>query len=323
MKKFTYLFVIIVLALSLSLFGCEKDKGEDPNNTDDPIGAEDENEEDGVRASEDIINEFDEIIASNGKTKDIINFIDKNIKKVTSIEGDHMVVELINILEGSKEDLLDKLNELHDGHLFNLTIDSPENYFPKDKIKDIEDKKLRELVEDVIGNKYKLQASEGMYYPIVDYEKIKEYDDYVSEEIKDYVYLKSIDSNTVIAQDAALVISYDDLADIIIETEKYIERYAGGVYHEEVERMYKSKLNIYLSGLPNTPIYDEIGSKTINDDVLESYIKTGSTGDTVTSFVVGKYVNIIRDNKKIIDEKVLKKAEALVEEALTLLVSAK
>lgn len=326
MKKFTYLFFIIILTLSLSLVGCKKDDEEELNNMDDPVVVEDDNKEDDedeFKTSEDIINEFSEIVASDEETKSLIKFIDKNIEKVTSIEGDQMVIELIDKLEKSKEELMNKLNELDDGDLLNLTIGSMEEFFPEGKIKDIENKDLREFVEEIIGNKYKLEAAEGMYYPIVDYEKIKEYDAYMSEEIKDYVHLKSIDSNTKITADAALVIPYNELANIIIETEKYIEKYAGGVYHEEVERMYKSKLDIYLSGLPNSPIYDEIGSKEINKDVLESYIETGNTGDTVTSFVVGKYINIIRDNKNIIDEDVLEEADALVEEALTLLVNAK
>ncbi|HZK32955.1 MAG TPA: hypothetical protein VFC60_00515 [Tissierellaceae bacterium] len=317
MRKFTYLFFVILLILSLSLFGCTKDEGEEPNNTDDPIGVEDENEEDDTKTSEDIINEFGEIIADNEETEDLIKFIDNNIEKVTSIEGDQMVIELINRLEESKDDLTDKL--LDKGEI--MTVSS-QRYFPEENVKDIEDKELRELVEEIIANKYKLQMAEGMYYPIVDYEKLKEYDDYVSEEIKDYVHLKAVDSNTVIASDAALVISHNELADIIIDTEEYLEKYAGGVYHEEVETMYNNKLDIYLSGLPNTLIYDYNTNK-INEDVLESYIETGSKGDTVTSFIVGKYINIIRDNENIIDDEVLKKADELVEEALTLLVNAK
>lgn len=320
MKKFTYLIIIIVLTLSLSLFGCTKDEGEEPNNTDDPIGVEDENDEDdNTKTSEDIINEFGEIIADNEETEELIEFIDKNIEKVTSIEGDQMVTELINRLEESKESFMNKLMELDNGKLVNISI---ERFFPEENIKDIEDEELKELVEEIIENKYKLQLAEGMYYPIVDYEKLKEYDDYVSEEVKDYVHLKAVDSNTVIASDAALVISYDELADIIIDTEKYIEKYAGGVYSDRVEKMYNNKLDIYLSGLPNTLIYD-YNTKKINEDVLESYIETGSKGDTVTSFIVGKYVNIIRDNENIIDEEVLKKADELLEEALTLLVNTK
>ena len=319
MKKTGYLFFIIILILSISLVGCKKDQEDVVEETNDPVIVEDDiEEEDELKTSEDIINAFGEIIASNEEIKDLTKFIDKNIKKVTSIEGDQMLIELINRLEADKEDLMDKL--LNKGELVGL---SSQRYFPEDQVKDIENKEVRKVVEELIANKYKLQMAEGRYYPIVDYEKIKEYDAYVSEEIKDYVHLRALDSNTAIVDDAALLIPHHELADIIIETEKYIEKYAGGVYHEEAERMYRSKLEIYLSGLPNTPIYDEIGSKEIKKDILESYIETGTTGDTVTSFVVGKYVNIIRDNKKIIDEKVLDRAEALVEEALTLLVNAK
>lgn len=322
MKRKRYLLTIGVLVLSLGLFGCAEDTEEEPANEDEPIAVEDngeENEDLDPNISEDVINEFGEILAGNGEIEELVNFVDENISKVTSIEGDQMVSELIDKLEGSEEEYTDKLMELDKGNLVNL---SNEEYFPKDKVEDIEDEELRKLVEELVANKYKLEASEGMYYPIVDYEGLKEYNDYVSDEIKDYIDLKAIDSNTIIVSDGALVIPHDKLAEIIIETEEYIERYAGGTYSDEAERMYESKLDIYLSGLPNTPIYD-YESKEVKDPILDSYVKTGSSGDSVTSFVVAKYVNTIGENENIIDEDVLKEAGMLLEEAVDLLRSAK
>lgn len=321
MKRTIYLFTIGILVLSLGLFGCTKDE-EEPTNNDDPIvveESEEENQEEESNTSEDAVNEFAEIVAENGEVEELVNFIDENIGKVTSIEGDQMLTELIKRLEESKEEYTDKLMKLDNGELIDL---SNEEYFPKDKVEDIEDEELKELVEELMENKYKLESSEGMHYPIVDYEKLKDYDDHVSEEVKDYIGLKAIDSNTIIASDGALAISHDELAEIIIETEEYIEKYAGGTYHKEVEEMYENKLDIYLSGLPNTPIYD-FETKEIEEDVLDSYVNTASSGDSVTSFVVGKYVNIIGENENVIDEEVLMEADLLVEEALNLLVSAK
>lgn len=319
MKRFIYLFMTITLVLALGLSGCKKD---DENGSDksmeDPVDVVEDNEED-EKTSEDIINEFGEIIARGEDADDLVEFIDKNIKKVTSVEGDQMVIELIDRLEISKAEEMDKLHEFNESEFVDLFS---EGYFSQDKVKDIENEELRDLVENLMENKYKLETEEGLFYPVVDYEKIKEYDDYVSDEVKDYIHLKAVDSNKKMASDGSLIISHDELANRTIEVEKYIEKYAGGAYHEEVKEMYKNKLDAYLSGLPNTPIYDYNTNK-IHEDILKNYIETGNSGDTVTSFIVSKYVNVIRENRKIIDDAVKEEANSLVEEALTLLVSVK
>lgn len=322
MKKFMYLFTILVLVLSLTLFGCKKDDGElltDNGDSLDEVEGNEEDNDDEPKTSEEIVNKFNEILENKVETKELVSFIDKNIKNVTSIEADQMITGLINKLEKSKEDLMESLTKLDNGKLVKL---SSQEYFPEDKIEDIKDKKLKKLVKELIDNNYKLELSGDKYYPIIDYENIKKYNDYVSAEVADYIKLKAMDSNQVIISDDALVISFDDLVKLIIKTEEYLEKYAGGKYHKEVEKMYENKLNTYLSGLPNSLIYDK-DTRKIKKDVLDSYVNTASTGDSVTAFISGKYVNVIGENKKIIDKDVFKNADLLVEEALTLLVNAK
>lgn len=191
-------------------------------------------------------------------------------------------------------------------------------FFNKAKIENIKNENLKELVNKIIQGKYKLINMEGAFYPIIDYEALKIYNNYLSDEIKEYIDLKSMDSNLPTILDAGLVISFDQLAERLIKTEKYIIEYPYSIKYEEILRLYGVYLKFYLEGSDNTSIYD-YGTKEIKDEVLSSYIKTKNINETVTSRVVSKYIDIIDENQKIIDEAVLSKVIELHSEAIATL----
>ncbi len=316
MKKRINIFIIlIVLVLVATLSGCKKKDLE----TTDPVngstnGMEDSGDKEKTR--EQIMSEFDNILVK-GKLEEVIEFIDENITKLSQIEGDKMVSELEGILYKSLDATTDKILQGDtNGEL--MRIAGTELFFPEDKIKDIQDEKFREEITKIINSKYKLINLEESYYPIPDYEKMKQYNSYISDEIKEYIEIKAIDSNEPVAVDAGLRITYDDLASRIVKIEKYIEKYSGGQKYEEMLGNYKNKLAIYLGGLDNTPIAD-YQTKKIFDDVLESYKKTSNIKDSSTAFVVKKYISAIEENDLVVNKAVEDKVVSIVNEALALL----
>lgn len=314
-KSINILLILITIALATTLSGCKK-KG---LGTEDPVGKPAngiEDTENTEKTREEIMNEFDSIVGK-GQLEDIIKFIDENIGKLSQIEGDKMVSKLEDMLYKSLDATTDKIFEGDtDGEL--MKIAGTEFFFPEDKIKDIENEKFRQEVTSIVNSKYKLINLEGSYYPIPDYEKMKKYNSYISDEMKEYIEIKAMDSNEPVAVDGGLRITYEDLAERIVKTEKYIEKYSQGQRYEGMLGDYKNKLAIYLGGLDNTPIADYT-SKRIFDDVLESYKKTSNIKDSSTAFVVQKYVAIIEENDLIINKTVEDKVVSLITEALSLL----
>lgn len=303
----------IVLATTLS--GCKK---KDLGAT-DPVGGKSNGVEDtdnSEETREQIMAEFDTVLGK-GDLEEVIGFIDTNIGRLSQIEGDKMVSELEDMLYKSLDSTTEKiLKGDTNGEL--MKIAGTEFFFPEDKIKDIQDEKFRDEVTKIINSKYKLINLEGSYYPIPDYEKMKQYNSYISDEMKEYIEIKAMDSNEPVAVDGGLRITYDDLANRIVKIEKHIQKYSGGQRYEGMLGDYKNKLAIYLGGLDNTPIAD-FTSKKIFDDVLESYKKTSNTKDSSTAYVVQKYVSAIEENDLIINKTVEDKVVSLVNEALSLL----
>ena len=162
---------------------------------------------------------------------------------------------------------------------------------------------------------YKLVNLEGSFYPIVDYARLQEYNNYVTDEWKEYIAVRAMDSNVPPFVDGALVISYDDLANRLLKTENYLNKYLDSSRQDVMLDSYHNKINIYLKGVDNTPIADH-ASKIIYDDVLDSYVNTSHNEGYLTADILRRYVNVIEENDKIIDDKVLQLGDKLIAEAI-------
>lgn len=254
-------------------------------------------------------------IAENAPSIDvIIEAVDLNISKVSTKIAD----EMLNVLEGGlerdrakREDRifeLDKDNEL-------MQISGNEIVFNEARIEEIKNEDLKSEVKALYKNLYKLQNVEGNFYPIIDYEKLRRYDKYASEEWKSYLLIKSLDSEDRPMSDGGLTISFGELADRILKTEGHLKTFVDGQRQEEMIETYENKLNAYLKGLPNTPIGD-YETKYLRKDVLESYRNVANQQGDITASIVYEYIEAIEENDYIIDEKINDKADSLIKKAL-------
>lgn len=308
------LLIIIVLVIALS--ACKKKQPV----TQEPVKEPNESTEDvevGEGHKEKIMKDFKNLVEGKNEPDEIVSFIDKEIGKLTNIEGDQMVTQLEGSLENSLDSLADNIIKLDlEDELINLG--GSDLFFPEDKVKDIKNDELRKEVEKALRSKYKLINLEGSFYPIIDYEKLQKYNSNISPELKDYLTIKAMDSNEPVAIDGGLYISFDELAGRILKIEDYLQKYSGGQRQEEMLMNYRDRLYKYLLGMDNSPISDYDTGK-IYDEVLESYKKTANTKDKVTAYIVRKYLNSIEENEYIIDESITKNILSLVNESISLL----
>lgn len=306
---------IIILVLTLALSGCKNKKPV----IEEPVKDSNESTENIVEEvdPEDIMKDFNNLVESKNEPNKIVAFIDKEIDKLTNIEGNQMILQLERNLERSLESITDKIINLDsDGEL--IKIGGSQLFFPEDRVKDIKNEKLRKEIEKALDSKYKMINLEGTFYPIIDYEKLQNYNNNISPELKDYIAIKAIDSNIPVAIDAGLYISFDELSKRILKVEDYLQKYSGGYRQEEMLKNYRDKLEIYLLGLSNSPISDYESGK-IEEKVLETYKKTANTKDKITAYIVRKYLNSIEENEYIIDESITGNVLSLINESISLL----
>ncbi len=280
---------------------------------------------------EKLMEEFNNAIKGDIEPFVLVKLIDENIGKVKT----NVATEMINRLEEIQLGYIDRYTEelfmeeyqmelITLSEIFNSNSEDKEYsvedylFFDVEKIEEIKNENLKQLVERIIEGKFKLINMEGAYYPIIDYEGLKVYGDYISEEMNDYLDLKSMESNMPVILDGGITISFDELAERLIKTENYILKYPDGQKYEEVLRLYGIYLKFYFEGSPNTLIYD-YESKIIKDEVLASYERLKNMEETVISQVVSKYIDIIMENDNIIDESVLSKVTELHSQAVAAL----
>lgn len=325
MNKKPIAFIFIIILLFTSLVGCgEKDV---EKSKDETVGRLEPKTETIVENDEEkIMKEFETMVKSDNEPFTLVKFIDKNIGNVNM----EYAIEMIRELEEVQEEYIDRYTDqlfMEEHQMELLTLSEVHNskakiedylFFDKTKTEEIKNESLKELVKNIVQGKYKLINMEGAFYPIIDYEALKVYNNYLSDEIKEYIDLKSMDSNMPTILDAGLVISFDQLAERLIKTENYINKYPDSIKYEEILRLYGVYLKFYLEGSDNTLIYD-YETKEIKDEVLSSYKKTKNINETVTSRVVSKYIDIIDENQNIIDENVLSKVPELHSEAIATL----
>jgi len=178
-------------------------------------------------------------------------YLDENIGKADQETASLMVV--------AYEDYLIKyLN--NDADWAQIELLTPFWNFETDQMEadKIETEEARKVYEDLTAGGFKFISLEGMINPIVDYRVFGEkYGSRVTEALSDLYLIKQSESDQPMGEDAALMISWDELAMRAYAVEQYIETYREDqLTIADAQFMYENYINTMLLGMNNTPIFD-------------------------------------------------------------------
>lgn len=264
-----------------------------------------------------LLQQFRSIVESNNEPYTLVQFIDENIKEATKEETTAMIILLEEVQKKYIQAYTDELF-IEDNQMELLKLSGTELFFAEENIENIQNVKLKEIVERIMKGKYKLINMEGAFYPIIDYEGLKEYSPYLADEMKDYIDIKSLNSNQPVLLNGEITIPFREIEERLVKTEKYIQKYPQAIKFEEALRIYADYLRVYMEGSPSSPIYEYEG-KIIKEEVINSYKHIVKDETLITSKIISNYIDIIVENENIIDENVLSKVPRLLSEAVSLL----
>lgn len=246
-KVLAGVFIIVLLVLG----GCGKaDKQVKPN-------------------QEELMNQYQVLINEKKPARDLTGFIESNKTNLSRENLDKTVLKLIEVLENGIQDYDNKILSLE------TKVDiNKYRYQDLAQLRNIREDSIINLLQDAYSNGYKLAASEGSYYFEVDYSKIlNDFGSFALDDTAGYLVIMSEEYGRHTAVDAALVISPDELANRIVRTKKFIDRYPAFTRIEQVKMFHRNYLKAYLLGLDNTPLFD-FQSKKAKEYFLESYRNT-------------------------------------------------
>ena len=275
----------------------------------------DNNSSNAEAASQDaIMKDFDELLISQARSYQVVSFIDQNIYKMSPRNADIVLEKLEYIQKNDKQfytDLLledDWQSKLND--IFNNDIEIKD-------IQEITNEQLKKITEEIFRGGFKLIALEGSFYPFIDYEFLKKYSDYLSQQFRDYLNIMAVESNKIFSRDAALAISWDELAFRLINCEGFLISYPeDNVRKKEVGDLYMKYLVSYFLGQNNTPSFS-YENNAISPDVLDSYDKLVSQyPDNITTDLTKKYQSILEGDTNIVNDSVYKELDEIYKEAV-------
>ncbi len=148
------------------------------------------------------------------------------------------------------------------------------------------------VIDEIYASGYKLVPYEGVVYPVTDYSKFMIYAPFVSEEVKSYIQIKSLESNEYTGTRSTLEISQGDLVDRILLAENHLRKFKDGKTYPIVLEMYKAYMYYYI---PSALIFQD--SSKMDDKLISSYrVFVDNHPDTISAQIVTDYLNTLQDN---------------------------
>ncbi|TYP78141.1 hypothetical protein [Paenibacillus methanolicus] len=298
-------FMAIMLAGAL-LAGCGKESNPQPDGgtaSNGQTGSSDSattnegdaaNDPDGADQGETdrIVSEYEALRTKPANAADRLAFLNANLAKLPKDAADRIMRDMLAFYDKDLEPAQQRLADQRiDEQL--AAIEWP---ITPEKLNQVTDEKAKQAIKDVWAQGYKLETTEGTIFPIVDYGLLKKYEGALSPELSAYIGLLALESDEKSASDAALVISWDQLAERALAYEVYSKQYPDAPETSQVKQLYHNYLSMYLYGLNNTPAYDFETFK-LADEVKASYEKTAAEHpDTKTGEIVKGFLAVLEQH---------------------------
>ncbi|WP_322903507.1 hypothetical protein [Paenibacillus campi] len=103
---------------------------------------------------------------------------------------------------------------------------------------------------------YRLETSEGVFYPIIDYPAFSTFFPYINADIKDYINIMAAEVKAPTAYDAGIVIPASELLKRGLAMETFLNRYPVSNRRTAVADNYRLMKFYIFSGSDNTPLFD-------------------------------------------------------------------
>lgn len=131
----------------------------------------------------------------------------------------------------------------------------------------IQDAGIRKLLIEARDKGYKIESSEGMYYPVMHYEGFRAFQSYIAKDVAAYIDLMATESNRPASYDAGIVITWDEVIARAVIMEDFIQKYPKSNRISTVRTELGYAVSRMFYGEDNTPAYD------YDSDIIDPALK--------------------------------------------------
>jgi hypothetical protein len=203
--------------------------------------------------------DFDRLMGGGIDTPELFSFLDSNISDADTATITYMVGEVIRVSEEKKFDFTDKFTK---GKIQEKIYKAlGENYEVDMQVLAAgADAELKPLIDETIARKYKILAVEGFFMPLVDYAAYGVYAGFIDAELNEFISIYIDESTRPAVLDAGIVIPMEDFLIRMDKAFKYLEQYPDSPRYKQVNNFNGGRLNAYLGGIDNNPVFDMDGN---------------------------------------------------------------
>lgn len=271
-------------------------------------------------SDKEIFNQAKNLIQNN--FPETFKYIDENKDELSKFDNTKLLMEYISKLDEMCFDKSMEIDELfvkyqkeqYFDYLFDkygLSIDKLNSleYLRREKVLKDEEELKAHLI-DYINLGYKLYTSEGMYYYLIDYQKIIDaFSKNITNEYNDYLKILALDTNQPFMNDGSLTISMDSLAERILMVESFKMLYPYSDLLPEIKNIYNNYIYTFFFGDNHDPNFN-LDTFVMKDEIIQEYKKT------IEKYEYTSFANIIRDfmeylkaNNNVVDDEIRAKLE--------------
>lgn len=249
-----------------------------------------------------LMTEYKELTKSNPKADALFAFLDQNSTSLSKENTTRILFELEKVQQKALGELENRYyngSEIQE-EMQKLYVQS----FDLETLESTQNQELKKLLEETKALGYKVETTEGSFFPVIDYERYKMYSTYGTAEAKDYFDIMAVESNQPAAKDAGLLIGWDEILNRALAQEQFVKTHEASVKAEEIEQLRSRYISFMLTGLDNTPLFS-YDTKIMAEEAKTAYANAllGSRDSEVLK-LIGDYMEVLRESDYKYTEKI-------------------
>lgn len=250
---------------------------------------------------DEIINSLDRLFEQGADSSALIKYIDEYAASATAQTMTTLLEKLEYVQRANANSFLNYLIE-SDAQEKLYELFYREEDITKENIAIIGDTVLRDGVLRMLEGGFKFVGLEGYYYPLIDFEYLKKYAQYIEKEYIDYLEIRAAESNYIYSRDAAIIISWDELAERMMRAEKFLIDYPSQTPRKiAVGQLFLGYMASYIYGQDNTRTWDW-STNIVYEEVAQSYNKTiAKYQGTTAAGILNKLLDELKNNDFTVD----------------------
>lgn len=260
-----------------------------------------------------IVDEFNKLQKTDVSETELVNFLKSNLKSFSKFTS----CNLLHSYESYQLSQLDTISRTlnnpsnKNGLLSyvqnNGSIDTNINSLKEvnlNMLKSIDDSKLKDYVQNLKDNGYKVFFNKTSFIPLIDFSFYEsKFSSYLDDYTKEYFKLINKEQDFKVALNNTSEVTCNDIQDIIINFETYLKKNPKSFKENELKEKYCDYIKLYTLGSPKFAAYSK--NNILLPELKESYKKLiSSSSSSELKDIIKELIEILETSNYSLNNKV-------------------